>query len=98
MGRMSKAKRQERNKQLIAEYEIKKRNGIMRVIVAIVAFVVVTAIKQIAITQGVELASDMWVNMVFYVFVLVLAGVAGFGARDYARAKEQLDYLKSKEK
>ena len=80
----------------LEECELKKRSGIIRVVASIVFFVVVTAIKQFAIVPGVALASHMVVNMVFYVFVLVLAGVAGFGARDWSRASNEIRAIQAK--
>ncbi|WP_165056110.1 MULTISPECIES: hypothetical protein [unclassified Adlercreutzia] len=78
------------------ELELKKRSGLIRVLAAIVVFVVVTAVKQALIQQGVELASHMVANMLFYLMVLVLAGVAGFGARDWSRASNEISAIRAK--
>lgn len=94
MGQVSTKKR--RNLERIAELELKKRNGLMRVVAAIVAFVVITAVKEICVAQGVEMASHMVVNAMFYLTALVLAGVAGFGSRDYARANNEIKALREK--
>lgn len=94
MGRASNKK--QRLQAQLQECELKKRSGIIRVVASIVAFVVVTAVKQAAIAAGIELASHMVVNMAFYVFVLVLAGVAGFGARDWSRASNEMRAIQAK--
>ena len=94
MGRASNKK--QRLQAQLEECELKKRSGIIRVVASVVFFVVVTAIKQFAIVQGVELASHMVVNMAFYIFVLVLAGVAGFGARDWSRASNEIRAIRAK--
>ncbi len=92
MGRSSGKKSNKKQRLLdeIAELEVKKRNGLVRVLAAIIIFVVMTAVKQSLVAQGVALASDFFVNALFYITVLVLAGVAGFGSRDYARASNAL--------
>ena len=94
MGR-GKNKKQRMAAQL-DELELKKRSGLIRVLIAIVVFVVVTAVKQVLIMEGVELASHMVANMLFYIMVLVLAGVAGFGARDWSRANNEIMVIRAK--
>lgn len=94
MGR-GKNKKQRMAAQL-DELELKKRSGLIRVLIAIVVFVVVTAVKQVLIMEGVELASHMVANMLFYIMVLVLAGVAGFGARDWSRANNEIKAIRAK--
>ena len=79
-----------------AELEVKKRNGLMRLVGAIIVFVVITAVKETLVAQGVAIASDMMVNALFYITALVLAGVAGFGSRDYVRANGQLRAAREK--
>lgn len=98
MGRGSgkKSSKKQRVLEEIAELEVKKRNGLMRVLGAIIAFVVITAVKESLVAQGVAIASDMFVNALFYITALVLAGVAGFGSRDYMRASNQLRATREK--
>lgn len=76
--------------------KIKRRNGIMRVVAAIVIFIVVTAVKEAAVFQGVAIASDMIVNALFFAMVVVLAAVAGLGSRDYVRANNEIRALEQK--
>lgn len=94
MGRASNKK--QRLQAQLEECELKKRSGIVRVIASVVIFVVVTAVKQFAIVQGVELASHMVANMAFYIMALVLAGVAGYGARDWMRANNEMRAIQAK--
>lgn len=94
---MSKGvKKKQRMEAELEELSLKKRSGLIRVIIAVAVFVVVTAVKEAAVAQGVELASDMFVNAAFYIMALVLAGVAGYGARDYVRANNQMRDIKVK--
>lgn len=80
----------------IEALKIKRRNGMMRLIAAIVAFVVVTAVKEALVYQGFQLASDIIVNGLFFMFVVVMAGVAGWGSRDYMRANNEIRALEQK--
>ena len=98
MGRGSgkKSGKKQRLLEEIAEFEVKKRNGLMRLVGAIIVFVVITAVKETLVAQGVAIASDMMVNALFYITALVLAGVAGFGSRDYVRANGQLRAAREK--
>lgn len=94
---MSKGvKKKQRMAAELEELSLKKRSGLIRVIIAVAVFVVVTAVKETAVAQGVELASDMFVNAAFYIMALVLAGVAGYGARDYVRANNQMRAIQAK--
>lgn len=94
---MSKgAKKKQRMMANLEEMELKKRSGLIRVVAAVVIFVVVTAIKEAGVQAGVELASDMFVNAAFYIMALVLAGVAGYGARDYVRANNEIRAIQTK--
>lgn len=94
---MSKGvKKKQRMEAELEELLLKKRSGLIRVIIAVAVFVVVTAVKEAAVAQGVALASDMFVNAAFYIMALVLAGVAGYGARDYVRANNQMRDIKAK--
>ena len=98
MGRGSgkKSGKKQRLLEEIAELEVKKRNGLMRLVGAIIVFVVITAVKETLVAQGVAIASDMMVNALFYITALVLAGVAGFGSRDYVLATGQLSAAREK--
>lgn len=94
---MSKGvKKKQRMEAELEELSLKKRSGLIRVIIAVAVFVVVTAVKEAAVAQGVALASDMFVNAAFYIMALVLAGVAGYGARDYVRANNQMRDIQAK--
>ncbi|WP_251213028.1 hypothetical protein [Adlercreutzia murintestinalis] len=87
MGRTStkKAKLQ----QQIDELELKKRNGMMRCIVAIVCFIVLIVLKLTLQGSGVEFVNTVQANGVFFVIALVAAGFAGIGSRDWARARRE---------
>lgn len=96
MAQVSNRKR--RQLERIEELELKKRGGLVRVVVAVVIFVVVTVIKESCIAMGVALASHMVVNVAFYIMALVLAGVAGLGSRDYMRANTEIKGIQEKMK
>ena len=96
MAQVSNKKR--RQLEQIEQLELKKRSGLVRVLAAIVAFVVVTAVKESCVAAGIALASDMFVNIAFYLLALVLAGVAGFGSRDYMRASNAIRDIQAKMK
>lgn len=79
----------------LAELHLKKRNGYMRLAAAVVAFVVVTIGKETLVAQGVEWASHMVANMVFYLFAIVMAGVAGLGVQSSTRAERKIREINS---
>lgn len=88
--------KKQRLRKELEEAQLRKRSGLIRLILAIVIFIVVTAIKQAAVVAGVAIASHMVTNAAFYIMALVLAGVAGYGARDYVRANNDIRALNAK--
>lgn len=77
----------------IGELELKKRNGMMRCVVAIVCFVVLIVLKLALQANGVEFVATVQANGVFFVMALVAAGFAGIGSRDWARARREQNAL-----
>ncbi len=94
MGRSSTKKKRLLERK--AELDVKRRNGLVRVIAAIVIFVVAASIKTAAATSGAAWATNAMVNMGFFMGVLVLAGVAGYGSRDYRRASNEIRAIEEK--
>lgn len=87
--RISKKKAQAK----IAQLEIKKRNGLMRCIAAIVCMVVLIAVKLSFTYAGAEWANSMVANGALFILALVAAGFAGIGSRDWTRARKEIEGL-----
>lgn len=82
--------------QQIAESDLRRRNGMMRCIAAIVGFAVLIILKLSLSGSGVEWVDTMAANATFFVMALVAAGIAGIGSRDWKRAKDEGDALRQK--
>lgn len=80
----------------IAELEIQKRNGLMRAVVAFVGLAAVIACKVALTNGGVAWANTNFANIAIFVLALVAAGVAGFGSRDWMKARDRIRELQSK--
>ncbi len=94
MARMSnkKAKLQ----QQIAELDLKRRNGMMRCIAAIVGFAVLIVLKLSLSSNGAAWVDTTVANGIFFVMALVAAGIAGIGSRDWRRARMEIAALSQK--
>lgn len=90
---MSSKKGKERRAQRVQELEAKKRAGLIQVIAAIVIMVVLIIIKTTFSTAGAEWANSQIANMAIFVCALVAAGFAGYGSRQWNRARKELDAL-----
>lgn len=96
MSRGSNKKKQRENQ--IAELKIKKRNGLMRAIVAFVGLAVCIFIKLSLTNMGFEWANSNVANMIIFVLALVAAGIAGFGSRDWMRSKQKIAQIRAQMK
>ncbi|NGM16429.1 hypothetical protein GMI70_00115 [Eggerthellaceae bacterium zg-893] len=79
-----------------AELKSKRRSGLIRVIAPIAGFVVAAAIKTAGEASGATWATSSFVNAAFFVGAIVLAGVAGYGSRDYRRATLEIREIEDK--
>lgn len=80
----------------IALLQIKKRNGLMRAIVAFVAMAVVIMIKLYFQGEGAEWANTSFANMGIFILAIVAAAVAGMGTRSWKKASDQVKELERK--
>lgn len=90
------AKKQKQIQAEIAELELKKRNGLMRCIAAIVIFIVLIIVKVTLVNQNVEWASSDFANIAIFVLALVFAGICGMGSRAWVNAKRQIEALQER--
>lgn len=78
----------------IAELEIKKRNGLLRAIASVAAFILIAVLY----TKGIQISSALEGSMVIrgmiYITAMVLAGVCGYGARAWYRADKEIAALR----
>ncbi len=74
----------------------KARSGMARLVAAVAGFAAIALVRQALLFQGVEAASSPVASIMVFATALVLAGVAGYGARDYARARQTLRDLRGK--
>ena len=79
--------------QEIAELEVKKRSGLVRMIFAIVFFAALIVVKTTLVNNGVEWANYTFVNGAFFALALVFAGVAGWGSYAWSNANRKLKEL-----
>lgn len=79
--------------QQIAQLDLKRRNGMMRCIAAIVGFAVLIVLKLSLSSSGAAWADTEVANGVFFVMALVAAGIAGIGSRDWKRARDEIAAL-----
>ncbi len=63
---------------------------------AIVLVIVLMIVKTYLESIGVEWATDSTVNIVFYVFILCMAGVAGYGGRSWSVTGSKMRELAEK--
>ncbi len=79
-----------------AELKSKRRRGFVCVIAPIVGFVVAASIKTAGEASGAAWATSSFVNAAFFVGAVVLAGVAGYGSRNYRRATLEIRDIDNK--
>lgn len=94
MGRGSNKKK--RIEADIERAQARGRRGLARALAAVAAFVVIALVRQTLLFQGVEAASTPVASVMVFVTALVLAGVAGYGARDFARARDEVRRLRER--
>ncbi len=93
---MGHNKRTKKNlKAELAEAKLSSRNGLVRLIAAIAAILVILVGKEILLLNGVEWVTNSGVNLACYAIAVVLACVAGFGARDWSRASKRVKELEA---
>ena len=80
----------------IAELEIEKRHGLIRLVAGIVLFIIAAALKQWFMVQGAEWANSTFANLFIFMFAVAMALVAGLGSRDYMRAHDKINRLRNK--
>ncbi len=76
--------------------EERGRRGLARAVAAVAAFIVLALVRQTLLFQGVEGASSPVASVMVFVTAVVLAAVAGSGARDFARAREEARRLRGR--
>lgn len=94
MSRGGNKKKQIQNR--ISELEIRKRNGMMRAIVAFVGLAVCIAVKLHFEYQGAEWANSMYASLALFILALVAAGVAGMGTRAWKKCRDEIRALEAK--
>lgn len=82
--------------QQLGELELKRRNGFMRCIAAIVGFAVLIVLKLTLSSSGAAWVDTTVANAVFFAMALVAAGIAGIGSRDWKRAKTEMEALQQR--
>lgn len=94
MGRGGNKKKAIMNQ--IAQLETKKRNGMMRAVVAFAGLAFLIWIKLMLQGQGVEWVSSTFANLALFILAIVAAGVAGMGTRAWQRARTEIARLEKK--
>lgn len=94
MAKGWKSKSQKGIETQIAELEIRKRNGLLRGIASIAAFIVVAALYTAGIETSSALEGSLPIRAVIYITALVLAGTCGYGARAWYRADNEIKALR----
>lgn len=93
------SKKQNMAKAKILELEIKKRNGLLITIAAFVGMAAIIALKLYFQYQvGAEWASSTFASMGLFILALAAAGIAGWGTRNWRKAKDQIKLIQQKYK
>ena len=79
----------------IAEHELKKRNGIIKLAGGFAAFVVVAVVHTTVIINTGGDGDNMFFRALVYLSALVCAGFAGYGARDIYRANNAIRAIRA---
>ena len=81
--------------QQIAELEVKKRSGLVRMIAAIVIFAALIVVKTTLVSSGAEWANTTVAYGAFFALALIFAGVAGWGSYAWSNANRKLKQLQN---
>ena len=90
MSKGWKNKSQKAIEQQIAELELKKRNGIIKIVGAIAAFILIAVVHTWIIMSSNAEADNVFIRGLVYVSAMVCAGFAGYGTRDVYRASNAI--------
>ncbi len=90
MAKGWKSKGQKGAELQIAEQELKRRNGIIKLAGGIGAFIVVAIVHSWIILNSGGDADNVFIRAMVYVSAMVCAGFAGYGARDIYRANSAI--------
>lgn len=94
MGRgSSKRKRIEAD---VERAQARGRRGLIRAVAAVVAFALIALARQVLLFQGEPAASTPVASVMVFATAIVLAGVAGYGARDFVRARDEVRRLRGR--
>ncbi len=91
---MSKKKGKSAQQQ-IAELQLKRRSGLIKVIAAVAGLTVLIIVKQNLTAAGVAWASGEVGSYAIFAAALVAAGFAGYGSRDWYKAGQKIEQLQS---
>lgn len=78
----------------IAEEQLKKRNGVIKLVGGIAVFIVVAVLHSWVIVSTEGAGDNMVFRAVVYITAMVCAGFAGYGARDIYRANKAINEVK----
>lgn len=78
----------------IAEHELKRRNGVIKIAGGIGAFIIVAIIHTWIIMSSNAEADNMFIRGLVYITAMVCAGFVGYGARDIYRANNAIRDLR----
>lgn len=90
-----KSKGQRRIEQQIAELEMKKRSGLVRMVFAIVLFIALIVVKTNLVAAGVEWADSTFASGALFALAVVFAAVAGLGSRAWATSNRKIKDLRA---
>lgn len=90
MGKGWKNKGQKGAELQIAEEELKRRNGIIKLAGGLGAFVVVAVVHTWLIMNTDGAGDNVFIRGMVYMSAMVCAGFAGYGARDIYRANNAI--------
>ena len=92
---MGKSKKQRRNQE-IERLQLQKRQGIIKIVLAVALFIIVAAVRQGLLMSHVEWVTNTFVSMGIFIFAMGMALLAGIGGRDYSRANMKLRQMNAK--
>ena len=92
---MGKSKKQRRNEE-IERLQLQKREGVIKIVIAVVLFVIVATVRQSLLMSQVEWVTSTFVSMGIFIFAMGMALLAGIGGRDYSRARMKLRQMNAK--
>lgn len=96
---MGRGGNKKKNAQIrVAHLQIKKRNGLLVAVAAIVGMAVIIALKLTLQGQGIEWLNSTFGNMGIFIIAIVCAGIAGWGTRTWSRARKEIATIQSRSK